>query len=292
MCYFHIFVLPKFDLFPPLVSINNIDLFVQESPTHFYGKLKCGKSSGTTVAYVCYKCNKFFTTLKAVQAHGKNHTDTPFSCDKCDKKFLCEKGFQRHTLRHSVFYCEYCDKKFNKVNITEYVVHKDLKHSIKCSLCDKSFVTEGKMLRHCHSMHPESKLPFKCNQCEERFSSQHKLKRHTEEHEIRAERVAAEKQLRKHRCSFCGELCHGVKGLAAHYRTHMVGKKCFQNMTCCRYCQEPQSYLLFVVHRFSQIKKVHLLKRNRQETKQRKGSKKKKKKWKILVVILKWPLQV
>ncbi|XP_034247071.1 zinc finger protein 605-like [Thrips palmi] len=169
-----------------------------------YGRLTCGKS---VIAYVCHHCNKIFTNQLAIQNHVRN---------ECE----CFKN---------VLKCELCDKIFTGSDLHNYVLHKELKHSMRCSVCSKSFITERRLVLHRRSQHPEIKFYYQCDLCRKGFKTKPKLLEHYKDH--RRQEASEVTKLKQYRCSYCRQVCFGFKKLTAHYREHQTEKRLAEEET-------------------------------------------------------------
>lgn len=181
-----------------------------------YQRLSCGHSLSGQLeyTYVCSICNKYFTSQKGVMNHIRCHENLKsVKCPNCPKMFLYEKHLKNHIERvHSEpFKCEYCDRKFSRASVSNYIRHKGTVHSFKCGQCNMSYITKSRLMRH-SKIHPIVRS-FECTLCSMTFPLKSHLNRHIVMH--------GRGDLRLFRCSMCRELFSGVSALAAHYRSHV-----------------------------------------------------------------------
>jgi hypothetical protein len=105
----------------------------------------------------------------------------------------------------------------------------------RCSLCEKSFSSPGKLYQHMYSHTGER--PFACSECSKAFSSKFKLMRHLLIHSAD----------RKHQCPFCERSFHRKDHLKNHSKVHNPDKKVFRcEKETCR--KEYNSYLSYRKH--------------------------------------------
>ncbi|KAF4525520.1 hypothetical protein B566_EDAN014906 [Ephemera danica] len=105
----------------------------------------------------------------------------------------------------------------------------------RCTLCEKSFSSPGKLYQHMYSHTGER--PFACSECSKAFSSKFKLMRHLLIHSAD----------RKHQCPFCERSFHRKDHLKNHSKVHNPDKKVYRcEKETCR--KEYNSYLSYRKH--------------------------------------------
>jgi hypothetical protein len=136
------------------------------------------------VPHVCDACGQRFSTNAKLSnhvsfRHGENADPSPggargaaepHACPACDKAFDSRKLFFLHVREHEL----------NDQSV------------FRCSMCDLSFVSYSRLLKHCNDVHKED---HRCKYgCEETFKSKLEIREHYTRHV----------QERPHSCSTCG----------------------------------------------------------------------------------------
>ena len=195
--------------------------------------------------YACQTCGERFQYRQALCRHRRSHKASFFKCQECGVEFHLQSQYKLHLIKHLAilphlcsvcgaafpspyllkkhavthgqkqFVCEHCGKAFHhKFGHKMHVrTHLEVK-PFPCSLCDKSFVSGGKLKLHYSVVHQGIK-PHQCDQCDARFAHASALQDHvtgTHTHE------------KPFPCSMCSLRFHSKKYRSVHFLRHH--KKC------------------------------------------------------------------
>lgn len=75
--------------------------------------------------------------------------ELPYYCRLCGKRYRWKTSLHRHIRSHSTYHCTICSKNFDVWD--DLVLHKEMKHSKKnsiCLICGKGFCTTSRLHTH------------------------------------------------------------------------------------------------------------------------------------------------
>ncbi len=133
---------------------------------------------------VCKQCYKTFSNAYYLQKHMEVHNKNrkTFSCGKCSKRFYDLVSLDRHLLVHGIrktFSCHICSAELpNRSALNKHMKFTHPKPPIKfyCQACNKSYHTEGGLLRHIKIEHEGYRVEWEL--CGKHMTSQGALKYH------------------------------------------------------------------------------------------------------------------
>ena len=136
--------------------------------------------------FECDQCGATFTAKNNFQYHYESKhlgKSLKLKCTFCEKVFPtpnCLKTHQKYVHEKIRYPCQKCEKTF--VNIPclkdhENMVHCENKQTFHCNICNKQFLTKGRMAIHNKNIHNRSD-EFKCNLCESVFKLKSRLDSH------------------------------------------------------------------------------------------------------------------
>ena len=103
--------------------------------------------------YVCFICDRRFTTHQLLQRHQATHSDErKFKCNICpdERYFKTKNALVKHKLFHyePKFTCAHCNKKFyTSSNLNEHMKYH-FEPTYSCAKCSKKFHTSSSLKRH------------------------------------------------------------------------------------------------------------------------------------------------
>ncbi|XP_063919581.1 zinc finger protein ZFP2-like [Zophobas morio] len=183
-----------------------------------------------------------------------------YECDLCQRKFKTTAGLKRHiTVNHAEeedlkdpltfqlcsccgepvdsahtigdFKCETCDKLFVQQNSLDR--HCSIEHCegdiYKCVECKKEFKMKEHLIEHM-KVHPLSKC-IKCPDCSREFTRKYHLDRHI------AQTGCNGAPRKTFVCKVCNKVFHRKDNLADHLRAH-AGQGKRKKVFICEYCQK------------------------------------------------------
>ncbi|ODM99813.1 putative zinc finger protein [Orchesella cincta] len=159
----------------PDVSSLSSKLFKLEQSFGFPASMDeiTGEDASYAERFRCYKskCTRAFPTKEELEIHVKRHHEgvkCPYKCEQCDKAFQWRRELDAHQLIHSggvAVCCHLCGRGFRTQRL--FGLHLKTKHAserkYKCTLCDKSFISQSKLKTHLTTHTRE--YPFKCTIC-------------------------------------------------------------------------------------------------------------------------------
>ena len=110
----------------------------------------------------CGKCSNIYSNLEKLTIHQQSHVKE-LPCKFCPKIFKSTEGLKKHLkLDHENYArCYKCAKMFSDKE--EYEIHRmQCENKKECSVCFKSFGTQGGRDRHMKSVHKMDKSPKSC----------------------------------------------------------------------------------------------------------------------------------
>ena len=110
----------------------------------------------------CGKCSNIYSNLEKLTIHQQSHVKE-LPCKFCPKIFKSSEGLKKHLkLDHENYArCYKCAKMFSDKE--EYQIHRmHCENKKECSVCFKSFGTQGGRDRHMKSVHKMDKNPKSC----------------------------------------------------------------------------------------------------------------------------------
>ena len=110
----------------------------------------------------CGKCSNIYSNLEKLTIHQQSHVKE-LPCKFCPKIFKSTEGLKKHLkLDHENYArCYKCAKMFSDKE--EYKIHRmQCENKKECSVCFKSFGTQGGRDRHMKSVHKMDKSPKSC----------------------------------------------------------------------------------------------------------------------------------
>ncbi|CAH1979955.1 unnamed protein product [Acanthoscelides obtectus] len=90
--------------------------------------------------YICYECNKSYTTAEHLRLHSLTHDISSFFCLMCGVEMPNCAELQKHLDEH-------------------------LAYSVPCKYCDKSFLSKSACAQHCQVKHKKTRYR-RLNRCE------------------------------------------------------------------------------------------------------------------------------
>ncbi|XP_041989233.1 zinc finger protein 286A-like [Aricia agestis] len=145
---------------------------------------------------------------------------TVFSCKICQKVFTKKPLVSQHygevhlKKRRHLRSCNLCDV---SVPGHKRPVHMEEAHGVpmpKCSICDRKFAYEFKLLRHQRTFHMGERN-YECDVCHKRFSGTAQLKRH----------VVLHRPERPFECNVCDKRFKSSKYLNIHMKMHLNDRR-------------------------------------------------------------------
>ena len=142
-----------------------------------------------TKRFDCNSCDKTFTSLPSLEAHGRIHDKLrKFPCNFCDKTFTQKTHCNTHVkLVHDVtlIKCRLCDKELVPNYLKEHIdrVHCqiDKNKAFDCDICGKSVFSLSDKIEHMKS-HENDQLrrnQNRCDICNTGFITAQSLRTHT-----------------------------------------------------------------------------------------------------------------
>ncbi|XP_021195531.3 zinc finger protein OZF-like [Helicoverpa armigera] len=175
------------------VDHDYVDEVYQEGPDFSEGSQQYSNTNKLKVSKL--------RTIKKQGIKSKVRKKFIYTCDICQKKFNFKERFEAHKLEHE-----------GKIV------------TIRCSPCNKTFVTWSGLKRHTKSEHSQSDLEsLKCPTCGKIFKSQQTLKTH--------EKIHGERKLIM--CDVCGKGFTTSGILKAHLETHKENR---ERTFACKHC--------------------------------------------------------
>ncbi|KAJ8922312.1 hypothetical protein NQ315_004254 [Exocentrus adspersus] len=169
--------------------------------------------------YSCNLCGKQFKRKYQVAAHIRVHDgNMSFECDFCSKKLRSKGSWMIHRRRHLKDYvakCEVCGQGF--VTNQEYSNHMGSKHNTSnhiCNICGRGCYDKGVLKSHMarHADNYETNQSIKCDICDKTFLQEKYLRQHV----IRIHRDGGQKYM----CDFCGKNLNSKGSLKNHIYIH------------------------------------------------------------------------
>ncbi|XP_072937779.1 uncharacterized protein [Epargyreus clarus] len=195
-------------------------------------KFKKSLKHEVTKKEACSKCDKRFTTTKALKCHQRavhrDETDETYQCTVCMRSFLRKNSFLSHMRMHQTkenmkFICNTCKREFqHQAHLDNHIlaVHtRDKGYS--CDICNINFTTQECLNIHKGTHKVEKK--HQCELCSKAFQMLSTLNEHMRTHTGE----------RPHLCSICGRGFTQKNNLEQHVRRHK-GLKPFKCDTCDR----------------------------------------------------------
>ncbi|XP_067012826.2 zinc finger protein 160 isoform X2 [Anabrus simplex] len=216
------------------------------SETHMKRHFKCHIALERKT-YKCDICERVLTTHSNLKRHLMLHdrcTSGQVECKYCfkvlhDRLTLKHHMEVQHLLMHQ---CSFCDQRFESRKLCQ---EHELSHpTIPCNICNKQFLTEGRLKNHMETVHGDPNRPvtsektYKCHICFKFLTTYHNLKRHLRNHERRSgsvscslcsEELIDKLHLRKHvedrhpdsyQCPFCHKVFSNKRSCKAHELSH------------------------------------------------------------------------
>ena len=135
-----------------------------------------------THPYQCLYCGKLYRSRSGKQQHERFHTGRTVNCTTCGKCFPTKIGLKLHqdAAHDNIKYtCELCTRSFSYLcglrTHKEEVCERNAP-LFACTLCQKSYASEAKLLRHSQAVHGQVK--FVCTGCGRNFGYVSALQRH------------------------------------------------------------------------------------------------------------------
>ncbi|GLH03392.1 Protein glass [Gryllus bimaculatus] len=197
--------------------------------------------------YKCHICERVLTTRSNLKRHISLHercSSGEVECNMCNEVLTDRLHLKHHMeVKHPESYqCSFCDRRFDSKRACR---EHELTHpALQCNICQKMFLTEGRLKSHKLFMHSEtgqsatrSKV-FKCHICHKILTTYHNLKRHLRNHEkcsgavncalcneeltdkLHLRQHVEEKHPENHQCSFCHRVFGSRKSCKSHEMTH------------------------------------------------------------------------
>ncbi|XP_046990114.1 zinc finger protein 570-like isoform X1 [Schistocerca americana] len=172
---------------------------VTRSGGFFKAKVDPGPLKDATISKVaerrffCESCGKGYKKKSHLERHLRAHTgERPFQCSYCTKRFAVRSILKQHVRIHTgekPYCCSVCLQRFPQKSglMTHMMLHTG--KPFKCDLCEKSFVSNHKLLQHLKSH--ESQNIYSCSECKTKFFTEGALREHGKIHsEAKLERPA------------------------------------------------------------------------------------------------------
>ena len=138
-------------------------------------------SHGNITQYKCKLCSERFDEKALLDSHIDIHSQTGYSCEVCNNRFERENMLLEHKKAHvkiSSYKCENCGGIFSQkeemLNHMEAHEKDPVVQEIKCSKCDKSYLTMSKLRRHDWRSH----RIVNCNICGLSLQSREEISEH------------------------------------------------------------------------------------------------------------------
>lgn len=217
------------------------------SNVDFYYKHRC---SGKVKEHKCNKCDKVFTSARALKTHLREHskveevdadgeTKESYMCEECNTEFPSYKSLRLHKRMHEpiksreveapvsygingtvteeqdgpreMFICQLCNKTYDKRYEEAHMdFHKT--DNYDCDICNRKFYTKSNLDMHMR-VHSNGKK-FTCSYCKKGFLTYESLQEH----------VNNQCQRRKYECQYCGRRFSRPHEKVKHERIH-TGEK-------------------------------------------------------------------
>ncbi len=141
--------------------------------------------------FTCEKCNRSFTTKSSLKIHTASHLGLKnYHCQYCEKSFVRKDSLNKHLTSHGIgkqeiIKCQICSQVFP----TEYYlkVHKKQNHlppskpvKYHCRVCSKTYSKKVSFQYHMKT-HSASKA-YKCSTCNLSFPTKGRLGTHSKIH--------------------------------------------------------------------------------------------------------------
>lgn len=204
---------------------------IHKNECHLCGKVFSGinklrghfRSVHVNKTFQCIHCGKKFKSEQSLAYHKNTHTK-PFVC-LCGAKFALERSLKKHERKHlavkqagnivseelfvpieageKIFECNICIILFSSLELLEtHEINVHSKNSLKCPICESSFVTDRILKKHCFEFHDiGNKSP--CTVCPRVFYHKDDLSMH-------------EVFTHKKQCPHCGKIFQQRESLASH----------------------------------------------------------------------------
>jgi KRAB domain-containing zinc finger protein len=128
-------------------------------------KLVTTKSQITKNLLQCSQCLKILSSETHFQRHIRTHEPKDFTCDNCGRHFNTKDKLRLHLFNHRKHYkikCTVCDK--------EYVTHQSMRKHLRthfeqhqCDECGQVFKHKRLLQNHIQAVHKdEPTIPCKC----------------------------------------------------------------------------------------------------------------------------------
>ncbi len=134
------------------------------------------------MCYSCSVCKKRFLAKSALNQHMKfDHTEvvqnvTVKRCSLCPKQYLKQENLDKHVAADHAFVCTICKKSF----ASEGTLKAHRKYHNRCNVCRKLFNKKEYLLRHMMFAHKTSH-PFMCVICYRAYRLKDEVEKHLEE---------------------------------------------------------------------------------------------------------------